>query len=274
MGVGGSGLRTVGLSLSLFVVAAGAPAQVVPNRTIQYLHPTDVTDARALWVNPAGLGRLQEASVHVDLTVGDPGASGRLRQLTLGFDSRGFSFGYQRDVFNGGARGHTYRLGFAGGRQGLVAGVAAALYRGGTSGTGWDVGLLYDAAPGFTVGGVIENIRQPVVRDSTLRATYVPGATLRLFGARAAVSAHGRLTSDGVVGYAFGARTGFHEGTSLPIRVLARLDTNRSLRRAILAIGLSLGDQDLAGAVATTSADVARLDALSVYGVSTRRLDR
>ncbi len=247
MGVGGSGLRTVGLSLSLFVVAAGAPAQVVPNRTIQYLHPTDVTDARALWVNPAGLGRLQEASVHVDLTVGDPGASGRLRQLTLGF---------------------------AGGRQGLVAGVAAALYRGGTSGTGWDVGLLYDAAPGFTVGGVIENIRQPVVRDSTLRATYVPGATLRLFGARAAVSAHGRLTSDGVVGYAFGARTGFHEGTSLPIRVLARLDTNRSLRRAILAIGLSLGDQDLAGAVATTSADVARLDALSVYGVSTRRLDR
>src|SRR2546428_12640355 len=102
-----------------------APAQVAPTRPTLYLHPPDVTDARALWVNPAGLGRFQEASLHLDLTVGDPGAAGRLRQLTLGFNSRGFSFGYQRDVFDGGVRGHTYRLGFAGGGAGLAAGGAA-----------------------------------------------------------------------------------------------------------------------------------------------------
>jgi len=264
----------LGLPLALLLAAASASAQVAANRTTLYLHPTDVTDARALWVNPAGLGRFQEASLHLDLTVGDPGAAGRLRQLTLGFNSRGFSFGYQRDVFDGGVRGHTYRLGFAGGRAGLAAGVAAALYRGGTSGTGWDAGIQYDATPQVTVGGVIENVGQPTVRDSTLRAAYVPGATVRLFAARAALSVHGRFTSDGVVGYALGARAGLREGTSLPVRVLARIDTDRSLHRAAFTFGLSLGGQDAVGVVATAPGDAAHLDALSLYGLSTRRFTR
>src|SRR5205807_2095321 len=80
-------------------------AQVVPNRATLYLYPSDVTDARAVWVNPAGSGRFEEASLNLDLTVGDPGAAGRLRQLTLGLSSRGLSFGYQRDVFDPGGRG-------------------------------------------------------------------------------------------------------------------------------------------------------------------------
>src|SRR5439155_22539694 len=101
-------LRTVGLLLPsqlLLFAPTRAPAQVVPNRTTLYLHPTDVTGAGALWVNPAGLGRLAEASIHADVTVGDPGAAGRLRQLTLGFASRGFSLGYQRDVLTAACAG-------------------------------------------------------------------------------------------------------------------------------------------------------------------------
>jgi len=271
---GRSDAQAAGLSCSLLLVAVVAPAQVAPNRTTLYLHPTDVTDARALWVNPAGLGRFQEASLHLDLTVGNPGAAGRLRQLTLGFNSRGFSFGYQRDVFADGLRGHTYRLGFAGGRAGLAAGVATALYRGGTSGTGWDAGIQYEVAPQLTIGGVIENVGQPTVRDSTLQAAYVPGATLRLFAARAALSVHGRFTSDGVAGYALGVRAGLREGTALPLRLLARIDTDRSLRRTGLAFSLSLGGQDAIGIVATAPGDATRLDALSLYGLSTRRLTR
>src|SRR5207247_2330363 len=131
---------TVGLFLPLLLLASGALAQVAPNNATLYLHPTDVSDARALWVNPAGLGHFPEASVHLDLTVGDPGAKGQLRQLTLGLNSRGLSLGYQRDLFSSGRRGHTYKLGYAAGRGGLAAGFATALYRGGTSGTGWDVG--------------------------------------------------------------------------------------------------------------------------------------
>src|SRR2546426_5316367 len=82
--VGQSDGRSAGPCLLLLALAASAQAQVAPNRTTLYLHPTEVGDARALWVNPAGLGRFEEASVHLDLTVGDPGASGRLRQVTLG----------------------------------------------------------------------------------------------------------------------------------------------------------------------------------------------
>src|SRR5205085_1354067 len=145
------------------------------------LYPSDVTDARALWVNPAGSGRFEEASLHLDLTVGEPGAAGRLRQLTLGLSSRGLSFGYQRDVFDAGARGHTYRIGYAVGRAGLAAGFATALYRGGT---------------------------------------------------------------------------------------------DRALRRAGLALGVSLGSQALGGIVATAPGDADRIDALDLYGVSTRRFTR
>lgn len=268
---GRSDPKGVGLSLALLVSASSALAQVAPNNAALYLHPTDVSDARALWVNPAGLGRFPEASVHLDLTVGDPGAKGRLRQLTFGLNSRGLSLGYQRDLFSGGQRGHTYRVGYAVGRGGLAAGFATVLYRGGTSSTGWDMGILYDWTPALSVGGVIQNIGRPVVRDSTLRITYVPSATLQLAGRRVVLSALSRLTSDGVAGYAFGLRGALRAGTSLPIGLLARLDTDRSLHRSALAFGFSLGGEDTAGLVARTPGDASGIDALSLYGVSTRR---
>ena len=266
--------RTVGLSVLLFSLAPSVETQAVPNRATLYLHPTEVSDARALWVNPAGLGRFEEASVDLDLTVGDPGARGQVRQLTFGFNSRGLSLGYQRDLFSDGGRGHTYRVRFAAGHAGLAAGAAAALYRGGTSSSGWDLGILYDLVPALTVGGVIQNIGQPRVRDSTLRITYLPSATLRLLGERAAISALGRLTSRTVSGYAFAVRAALRQGTSLPIGLLARLDTDRSLHRAGVAFGVALGGADVAGVVATTPGDLGRIDALSLYGVSTRRFAR
>src|SRR5213592_4964382 len=179
--------RTVGLSLPLLLLASGALAQVAPNTTTRYLFPTDVSDARALWVNPAGLAAFPAASVHLDLTVGDPGASGKLRQLTVGLNSRGLSLGYQRDLFSDHQRGHTYRIGYAAGRAGLAAGFAAALYRGGTSIRGWDLGILYDWRASLSLGGVIQNVGRPTVRGTMLPVTYVPSATLRLFAARAAL---------------------------------------------------------------------------------------
>jgi hypothetical protein len=274
VGTGRRHRRSVGAWALWLLLGRAAAAQVAPNRTTLYLHPTDVTDARALWVNPGGLGRFQEASLHADFTVGDPGGGGRLRQLTLGFSSRGFGFGYQRDIFAGGRRGHTYRFGVASGYDRLAAGVAAALYRGGTSAAGWDVGVVYAAAPTFTVGAVVENIGQPTVRGSTLPVNYVPGATLQLFDAQAAVSLHGRLTSVGVASYALGLGAGLGGATRLPLRLVARVDTDRSLKRTGFAFGVSVGAQDLAGVVATTPGDVGRLDALNLYGVSTRRAKR
>src|SRR5205814_10636049 len=76
-----------------------------------------------------------------------------------------------------------------------------------------------------------------------------------------ALSAHGRITPDSVAGYAFGVRASLREGSRWPARLLLRLDTDGSLRRAGFALGLSLGGNDLVGAVVTFPGDVSRPDA-------------
>lgn len=245
-------------------------AQVAPNRATAYLHPTDVHDARALWVNPAGLGTVNEASVYAELVVANPGAKGRLRQLNAGFNSRGLSFGYQRDVFDGGVRGSTYRLGLAGASEGLAGGFAVAYYRGNTKGTGWDFGLTYAVAPALTVGGVLTNVGQPSVRGLRQRVTMVPGCTWRPFGPGAAFSVHARVTPDSVVGYAFGLGWQGNRTRRLPLAIFARLDTDGGLRRGAFSLGLSIGGPDRVGTVISTPGDVSGVDAVSLYGLSTR----
>jgi len=264
--------RVAALTALLALPGLAAAQEVAPNRATAYLHPTDVRDPRALWVNPAGLGVLRDASVYAELAVQDPATGGaRLRQLSAGFNSRGLGFAYQRDVFDGGRRGHTYRLGLAGASKGLAAGAAMALYRGDTKGTGWDIGASYalEGAMALTVGGVIANIGQPVVRGLEQRLTFVPGLTWRPLGPAAALSLHARITPDSVMSYAFGV-SWQGSGGRLPIGVLARLDTDGGLRRGAFAVGISVGGPDRVGLVLSTPGDVSGVDAASLYGLSTR----
>ena len=261
----------MGLAAILLAGPDRGAAQVAPNTANTYLLPTDVGDARALWVNPAGLASTRpEAAVYLDATIGNPGSAGRLRQLTAGFNSRGFSVGYQRDVFDGGARGHTYRMGLAGAAGGLSAGFATALYRGDTKGTGWDVGVNYDVGPGgaLRVGGVITNLGQPTVRGLRQILTFVPAASVRPFGPDAVFSLDGRLSTHRVQSYSFEAR--WSRVARRPIQLLARMDTDGGLRRGAFAFGIALGGSDMVGLVGATPGDVARVDALSLYGVSVR----
>ncbi len=281
---GRAGRRAVGLCALIVLLRPVSPSarlpaqQVAPNRATAYLHPTDVRDARALWVNPAGLGVQREASIYAEFAVADPGSKGRLRQVNAGFNSRGLSLGYQRDILDGGVRGHTYRLGLGGGAGGLAAGFAIAHYRGeGAKSTGWDLGLTYVALPGLTVGGVAANLGQPVVRSLQQRLTYVPGLTwhpsrIPPLG----LSAHARITPDSVAAYAAGVswRTSSVTATGTPrrwpIEVIARLDTDGDLRRGAFVLGFSIGAQDRFGAIASTPGDVSRVDGVSVYGLATR----
>ena len=248
-----------------------AAAQAIPNRATAYLHPTDVSDARAIWVNPAGLASITTASVFLDLTVGHPGGSGQLRQLSFGFDSRGLALSYQRDVLGGGALGHTYKVGLAGGQGPLAAGFGVALYRGGTKGTGFDMGLTYHPSAVLRFGGVIQNVGEPTVRGVKLTTTFVPGVSLQPFGAVAVFSAHARATTEAVQGYSISARAAFGR-----LGALIRLDTDRGLRRSAFALGISIGSRkgDALGTVGTTPGDASTLDALSLYGVSLRSLTR
>jgi hypothetical protein len=223
-------------------------------------------------VNPAGLGRGHKASLHVDFTVGDPGGDARLRQLTFGFNSRGLSFGYQRDVFDGDVRGHTYRLGLGAGRGPLAAGLAGAVYRGNTKGSGWDFGVVYQPASILAFGVVVRNVRQPVVRGVLQVATFVPSITLQPFGPVVAFSAEGRVTADSVLGYAVGAR--LRAGGRVPLGLLVRLDADHAFRRAGLVFGVSVGHRELFGTAASIPAGASRVDAANFYGIITRTAER
>jgi hypothetical protein len=273
----GSADRRIGGLILLIVIAQSAhppsrlsAQQVAPNRATAYLFPTDVRDARAIWVNPAGLGVQREASIYAEAVVGDPGAQGRLRQVNAGFNARGLSFGYQRDMLDDGQRGHTYRFGLAGGSGGLAAGFDVTHYRGdGAKATAWDVGASYLAYPSLNLGLVVANIGQPVVRGLPQRLTYVPGATWhpgRLGGFW--LSTYARINPDSVERYAFGVT--WRTVGPRPIEVIARMDTDGGFRRAAFVLGLSIGGQNRVGAIVSSPGDVSRLDGASLYGLATR----
>ena len=273
------GRRAVGLYVLIAVTQPISPSarlpaqQVAPNRATAYLLPTDVRDARALWVNPAGLGMLREASIYAEFAVSDPGSKGRLRQVNAGFNSRGLSLGYQRDILDAGMRGHTYRIGLAGGAGGLAAGFAVAHYRGdGAKATGWDLGLTYAPHPTLTTGALVANLGQPVVRGLQQRLTYVPGLTWRPAPIPAlALSAAARITPDSVAAFGFGLSWLARTQSRWPIEVITRLDTDGDFRRGAFVLGLSVGGQDRFGAIATAPGDVSSVDGLSLYALSTRQ---
>ena len=82
---------------------ANAFAQTLPARSGDYLFVTNAVDARALWVNPAGLGVVPEASIMGEFSLTPGGGDVRLAQYTVGLNSRGFSIGYRRNRPRGAA---------------------------------------------------------------------------------------------------------------------------------------------------------------------------
>lgn len=248
--------------------AGGAAAQTGANRATDYLVPSNVADTRALWVNPAGLGAKPEASVTFDVTVLDPGAAGRLGQASLALNSRGLSFGYQRDNLAPGVHGNTYRLGLGMGASGLDAGFAVAFHGGAIQGTGWDLGLRYDWRPTLTLGGVVRNLGRPSANGVRTEVTYVPAITARLLGSALALSGQARLTKAATRGY--DVQAGLQLAGHPALGIIARLDTDRSGRRTAFTLALSFGRHDRLGATGSTGGDFSRLAALGLYGVSTR----
>ena len=262
--------RVLGVGLALALGGAmhdAARAQVAPNRATAYLPATDVGDVRSLWVNPGGLAARPEAAVLLDLTVRAPGSGGRLAQVSAGFNARGLAFGYQRDNFTNGIHGHTYRFGLGGAARSFTFGAALALYRGATSGTGWDFGILYDWRPELTIGGVVRDVGKPTVRGVTLEPTYVPALTVRPLASRLALTAQAEAISSTVLGFAFEARAVLPAPS---VSLLFRVDTDRSLHRQMLVFGIAIGSANEVGLVGSSPGGGAQQNVLSAYGVATR----
>src|SRR5574341_412116 len=138
-----------------------------------------------------------------------------------------------------------------------------------SSTTACDLGISYIAHPSLTVGLVAANVGQPVVRGLKQQLTYTPAFTWHPSRIPAlGFSADARLTTDSVAAYAFGLS--WRGRSRWPVEIIARLDTDRGLRRGAFVLGLTVGAQDRIGTVASTPGDVSGGDGVSLYGLSTR----
>ena len=205
--------------------------------------------------------------MYFDLTVTNPGSLGQLRQLNAGFNARGLAFAYQRDQFSGGTNAGTYKLAFGTGEGPLAVGFGTTWYRGGTKGTGFDLGVDYRLSSPLTVAGVIANIGQPRVRGLTQRVQYSGSASLQV----APGFAVGALAAANPSGFrAFGADLRAQFDPGFPLGFVLRMDADQKFRRTQFALGISIGGLNQGGAVATTPGDVSSVNAVTLYGLSAK----
>ena len=266
------------------LIAQTAAGQAVRPRSADYHLASTVRDVRALWLNPAGLAVRTEASILGEFALERPVDSEiRLAQWTLAFNSRGFSFGYQRDRFADDPSTGAFRFGLAlPFRNGAVGGTFS-FYRGNALDTtktwdrGVDLGLRYRLAGILDLGVVLRNIGRPVLKDSVaplvgVLSLAVQPVVSRVWIAGEAIASERLETS----GYEMSYRAGLQlsTGGSLPFSLISAIDLGSSFRVNQLVVGLAVGGQDRG--IALGSGGVRsprnRLERLSLTGVASRLL--
>lgn len=233
--------RTIA-SAVLYCAATALPgllaAQAVPNQAERYLLASDVADGRALWTNPAGLVRRQEASLGAFATVEDSTPGLRLAQAGLQLSSRGFAFGWQRDEFGGGRSGNTYVLGMAFGGPRLGLGGTRRWYRRSAGNDGaWDLAAHLSALPMVDLDAVWRDIGSPGVGDSILEETLVVGAGLAL-PLRLRLSGEWHGATSGWVGRRTRVGLALYAGRGLSFNAVADYSDNPLQRSVAVAVHL------------------------------------
>jgi hypothetical protein len=190
--------RAIALAAGLAASTAAAArlsAQVLPAQPERYLLTTEVEDARALWVNPAGLARQLEASVGADISV-DRFASGAMQLSQYGgtVASRGLAASWVHDRYPGGAFVNAFAVGFGLGDERFSGGLTRRWYRGYLKASAWDVALRGAMANGVQLSVVARGLDWPFP-DSTYRPTVVPGASVALLDGAAQVGAEWEVTT-------------------------------------------------------------------------------
>lgn len=189
-------LRASGAFVALLAGAAAARAQTSPQQPVvtsasfvaqpqHYMLTTDAYDARAVWLQPAGLSRLREASLGAFATAD---AGGTLSQFGLVLASGGLGVGWQHDRKVG--RGtDVFTVGFGVGNPRAGLGADRRWYRGsGASDGSWDIGARLTPLPALDLSFVWRDMGSPVSYVDTLgtphtiNSTLVPGAALSLLG--------------------------------------------------------------------------------------------
>ncbi len=267
--------RASPFALGLLFLGLGAPAhaQYRTPRSADYLFATTAFGAPALWVNPAALGTVFEASIMIEALVERNGTGDYpLAQYTFGFNSRGVAFGFRRDRFPNDSAGNTWRFGFGRALGRVSLGAAASIYSGTERKQDVDIGLRYLVARGLDVALGVEHIGQPTVRDSSLRFTGTAGIGWRPVAPLAVEVAARGADAAGPGGWQFAYRAGlsFESGGRIPLGLRAIVDVNDDFRIDRLVAALSIGGPYraiLVGSGAKRAGDT-HLETLSVAGVA------
>jgi hypothetical protein len=239
-------MRRVGATAVVLLVSvvASSTAQVAA-RSRDYLFITNATDARALWVNPAGLGVLPEASVMAELTVERMGGDFRVEQYVLGFNTRGISVGYHRTRFGDEPAVGQLRVGAALPiRRGAIGFTVSRFQQDTTSSRAFGAGLLFMPNPTFQFGLTTRNIGRPEVRGVNLPITVLGGAQFTSARFQVAAEAHAaERRGIGESGFDFTYRAGAQAylPLSFPVVVIGALNLGTNFRIDQLHLGASIG---------------------------------
>lgn len=259
------------------MICSTAAAQSFQPRSIDYLFAATANDARAIWLNPAGLAAVPEASILAEVLVQrKPDASTRVSQLTLGFNSQGLSFGYNKERLVTDSSNHTYRLAFARGLARWSVGLAVSHHRAGNSSTGFDLGVQYIVARPIRIGFVLRNVSEPQLRLDTLPVTGVASIGIAIIPGTLVLAAESiaerRINEIGYdVRYRGGARFGFTPG--IPIAGFASALLENELGVMNCTFGISIGGSQRGIVVAGfVPGDPSRIETISVTGLATNDL--
>jgi hypothetical protein len=253
-------------------------AQAFAPRSADYMFAATASDARAIWVNPAGLAVVPEASLFGEFVLQRPiDQDIRLSQLSFGFNSQGLSFGYNRERLLNDSSNHTYRVALARALRLWTLGAAVSHFRSGNNDTGFDVGIRYRLLPSMQLGAVVRNIGQPQVRNDTLPLTAVAGLGWSLLPGFLVVKgeaiAQNRLAESGYeMAYRAGAELSF--GRAFPISALTAVTMDNDLGVSMWWLGISLGGARRGVFVAGVTPDdpEMRVQTVSAAGIATNPL--
>lgn len=239
-------IRTTLLVAGLIGLHANAAlSQGVTARSQDYLFLTNVADVRALWVNPAGLALVPEASLLGEFTVRRSGGETRLEQYSLGFNSRGVSIGYQRNRFEGESAVGIFRTGLGVPFRRGTFGMAASRYsQGSTKSYGADLGVIFVPNVRVQLGLAIRHIGRPSVRLAKLPVTTVGAAQLTTSIVQVAweTLAAERL-APGQAGFDFAHRAGARVAlpARTPVILLGSVNLGSNIRINRFHFGFSIG---------------------------------
>ena len=233
-------------------------------------------DARALWVNPAGLAVAREASIMGEAVFNQPDSgSTRVAQWSVAFNTRGLSAGYQRDRLVSGTSNQLLRIGLARPFRGGAVGMDLSFYWSNVSDRAFGGGVTYELLPSVATSLVLRNIGQPVVGGVKLPFTGVAGVGWsgpdKIFQVAGEVLGSNRLESSGVdLSYRAGVRVMTLK--PFPIAAIAAVNLASSFTADRFFIGLALGGTRrlVAGGTFLTGSS-SGLDIAQITGIASNR---